>query len=169
MPFSETVCYISCKELMESLPLEMMQLGLHYRFHLWMPETQVTSYRDYLLRVRPRFSCWWIQTLNCQGTSHFRLVLTGFDRHVVLWMHFGLYFLPKTVATLRSQNFLGFPLLPVLIFVIIKYFHSYEGPDVDMEPALAINGPHGSVPRGVRMNCWWKKMPEKMAWLGNIP
>lgn len=30
---------------MENLPLEMMQLGLHYRFHLWMPETQVTSCR----------------------------------------------------------------------------------------------------------------------------
>jgi len=38
-----------------------MQLGLHYRFHLWMPETQVTSYRDYLLRVWSCFSCWWVQ------------------------------------------------------------------------------------------------------------
>lgn len=31
---------------------------------------------------------------------------------------------------------------------------------------LAINGPFGFVPRGVRMNCCWKEMPEKngLAW-----
>lgn len=48
MPFSETVCYISCKELMETLPLQMMLLRLHYRSHLWVLEAQVTSCRDYL-------------------------------------------------------------------------------------------------------------------------